>query len=78
MFKTDTFFGNKKLSLIQNVWHDHATMQQVVLLGDFYIEIRLRYTLGFLKENHFNLPWYKGLVFETLFMYQTCAFGTLY
>ena len=25
MFKTDSFLGNKKLSLNQNVWHDHAT-----------------------------------------------------
>ena len=27
MFKTDSFSGNKKSSLNQNVWHDHATMQ---------------------------------------------------
>ena len=32
MFKTDSFLGNKKLSLNQNVWRDHATMQQDVLL----------------------------------------------
>ena len=32
MFKTDSFLGNKKLSLDQNVWRDHATMQQDVLL----------------------------------------------
>ena len=32
MFKTDSFLGNKKLSLNQNVWCDHATMQQDVLL----------------------------------------------
>ena len=25
MFKTDSFLVNKKLSLNQNVWHDHAT-----------------------------------------------------
>ena len=31
MFKTDSFFGNKKLSLNQYVWHDHATKQQDVL-----------------------------------------------
>ena len=30
MFKTDSFLGNKKLSLNQNVWRDHATMQQNV------------------------------------------------
>ena len=30
--KTDSFLGNKKLSLNQNVWRDHATMQQDVLL----------------------------------------------
>ena len=28
MFKTDSFLGNKKLSLNQNVLSDHATMQQ--------------------------------------------------
>ena len=33
MFKTDSFLGNKKLSSNQNVWRDHATMQQDVL-GD--------------------------------------------
>ena len=32
MIKTDSFYGNKKLSLNQNFWHDHATMQQDVLL----------------------------------------------
>ena len=32
MFKTDSFLGNKKLSFNQNVWHDHAIMQQDVLL----------------------------------------------
>ena len=32
MFKTDSFLGNKKLSLNQNVWRDHTTMQQDVLL----------------------------------------------
>ena len=32
MFKIDSFLGNKKLSLNQNVWRDHATMQQDVLL----------------------------------------------
>ena len=32
MFKTDSFLGNKKLSLNQNVWRDHATMQQDSLL----------------------------------------------
>ena len=32
MFKTDSFLGNKKLSLNQNVWRDHAIMQQNVLL----------------------------------------------
>ena len=31
MFKTDSFLGNKKLRLNQNVWRDHATMQQDVL-----------------------------------------------
>ena len=45
MFKTDSFLGNKKLNLNQNVWCDHATMQQDVLLHFwviFYIEIRLK------------------------------------
>ena len=40
MFKTDSFLGNKKLSLNQNIWHDHATMQQDVLfhfLGDISV-----------------------------------------
>ena len=40
MFKTDSFLGNKKLSFNQNVWRDHATMQQNILfdfLGDISI-----------------------------------------
>ena len=44
MFKTDSFLGNKKLSLNQNVWRDHATMQQDVLLHfwvDFQIQKRI-------------------------------------
>ena len=32
MFKTDSFLGNMKLSLNQNIWRDHATMQQDILL----------------------------------------------
>ena len=32
MIKTDSFLGNKKLSFNQNVWRDHATMQQDILL----------------------------------------------
>ena len=32
MFKTDSFLDNKKLSFNQNVWRDHDTMQQDVLL----------------------------------------------
>ena len=32
MFETDSFLGSKKLSLNQNFWRDHATMQQDVLL----------------------------------------------
>ena len=46
MFKTDSFLGNKKSSLNQNVWRDHATMQQDVLLHFwviFFIKIRLKY-----------------------------------
>ena len=46
MFKTDSFLGIKILSLDQNVWRDHATMQQDVLLHFwvmFLIEIRLKY-----------------------------------
>ena len=46
MFKTDSFLGNKKLSFNQDVWRDHATMQQDVLLhfwAYFYIEIRLKF-----------------------------------
>jgi hypothetical protein len=41
MFKTDSFLGNKKLSLNQNVWHDHATMQQDVLLHFWVIFVHL-------------------------------------
>ena len=29
MFKTDSFLGHKKLTLNQNVWLDHATMQRM-------------------------------------------------
>ena len=36
MFKTDSFLGNKKSSSNQNVWRDHATMQQDVLF-DFWV-----------------------------------------
>ena len=46
MFKTDSFLVKKKLSLNQNVWRDHATMQHDVLLHFgviFQIEIRLKY-----------------------------------
>ena len=32
MFETDSFLGNKKLSINQNVWHDHAAMQQEIWL----------------------------------------------
>ena len=32
MFNTDPFLGNKKMRFNQNVWRDHATMQQDVLL----------------------------------------------
>ena len=32
MFKTDSFLGNKKLSFNQNVWRDHATMQQNTII----------------------------------------------
>ena len=32
MFKTDLFLGNKKLSLNQNIWGDHTTMQKDILL----------------------------------------------
>ena len=46
MFKTDSFLGNKKLSLNQNVWCDHATMQQDVLLHFwiiFFFKMRWKY-----------------------------------
>ena len=42
MFKTDSFLGNKKLSLNQNVWRDHATMQQDVLLHFWVIFLYLK------------------------------------
>ena len=32
MFKTDSFLGDKKMSSNQNVWRDHAPIQQDVLL----------------------------------------------
>ena len=32
MFETDSFLGNKKLSINPNAWRDHATIQQDVLL----------------------------------------------
>ena len=55
MFKTDLFLGNKKLSFNQNVWRDHATMQQDVLLHFwvifFYIEIRLKYEKNILLSS---------------------------
>ena len=41
MFKTDSFLGNKKSSLNQNVWRDHATMQQDVLLHFWVIFLHL-------------------------------------
>ena len=44
MFKTDSFLGNKKLSLNQNVWRDHATMQQDILLH-FWV-IFLNWNMG--------------------------------
>ena len=38
MFKTDSFLGNKKLSLNQNVWRDHNTMDVLLhFLGDISI-----------------------------------------
>ena len=37
MFKTDSFLGNKKLSLNQNVWRDQATGCFVAFLGDISI-----------------------------------------
>ena len=46
MIKTDSFLGNKKSSFNQNVWPDHASMQQDVLLHFWeicYIEIKLKY-----------------------------------
>ena len=41
MFKTDSFLSNKKLSFNQNVWRDHATMQQDVLLHFWVIFLHL-------------------------------------
>ena len=32
MLKTDLFLCDRKLSLNQNVWHDHAFMQHDILL----------------------------------------------
>ena len=45
MFKTDSFLGNQKSSLNQNVKRDHATMQQqdVLLHFWFYTEMRPKY-----------------------------------
>ena len=47
MLKTDSFLGNKKLSLNQSVRRDHTTMQQDDLLhffsDFFYTEMRPKY-----------------------------------
>jgi hypothetical protein len=52
--KLISFLGNKKLSSNQNVWHDHTTMQQDVLLyfwAIFLIEIRLKYEKNILLSS---------------------------
>ena len=49
MFKTDSFLGNKNLSLNQNAWRDHATMQQNTIGqkedGSFYVIMNLKLCL---------------------------------
>ena len=37
MFKTDSFLGNKTLSLNQNVWRNHATVQLRKCRGHYFI-----------------------------------------
>ena len=39
--QTDSILGNKKLSLYQNVWRDHVTMQQDVLLHFYWGDISI-------------------------------------
>ena len=57
MFKTDSFLCNKKLSLNQNVWRDHATMQKDVWFWwYFYIELRLK--------NEKNILWSSSRAFS--------------
>ena len=48
MFKTDSFLGNKKLSLNQNCWRDHATMQG--LLDRWTSQLDLGITTGCLER----------------------------
>ena len=57
MFKTDSFLGNKKLSFNQNVWRDHATMQQDVLLHFWVI---------FLHWNQAEI-WKKNILLSIIF-----------
>ena len=57
MFKTDSFLGNKKLSLNQNVWRDHATMQQDVLLHfwvTFFFKMRWKYEKCYVIVQQFS------------------------
>ena len=88
MFKTDSFLGNKKLSFNQNVWRDHATMQQDVLLHFWVIflhwnqaEIWKKICCPALKLFHF-LPLWKTVLFVSsrAFLLSTPTFllSTLY
>ena len=70
MFKTDSFLGNKKLSLNQNVWRDHATMQQDVLLHFWVIflyqnqaEIWKKYSVVQQRVLFHCLPLWKTVLF---------------
>ena len=73
MFKTDSFLGNKKSSLHLNVWRDHTTIQQDVLLHFgviFYIEIRLKYEKKYLGYTTLE-PTQLGAQLSWLFLSQS-------
>ena len=65
MFKTDSFLGNKKFSLNQNIWCDHATMQQDVLLHFWVI---------FLYWNQAEI-WRKSSIFQLKSFFNVYPYG---
>ena len=50
------FLGNKNLSSIQNVWRDHATMQQDVLLHFYFLEIFFYWNQAEIRKKIFFYP----------------------